>query len=289
MPDATTSVTRICLRCEAHLLLRSNFFYFPPSRPFTFPRPLSTTRSISSTVQHGQEPSRLAKWPRQTRHPFGKLHGRRGRELREEIASLDSISLGTPSKIVVLRDANLDYSKDVMNRDQNIPEGKEYASAKELLEAVSVAKRFIGVDQVKANLESLRPKSNDSLLSQAECNELASKVREGFTNAQLARYMQDIDKTKKLGSRRTATQDSILPGDKIGQTEWKLGLLPGLSQSDTFPTSVSFRKLPRKDQLVMRLFKDYWKIQIREDVESIGQLELGLLPLEMSLLLGDSE
>ncbi|KAI9794541.1 MAG: hypothetical protein M1816_004428 [Peltula sp. TS41687] len=291
MPNATTSVTRICLRCEARIFLRSALspYHLRATRLFTLPRLISTTSSSSSTRQHGEKSSRLAERPSATHHPLGKLRGRRKRELREETASLDSTSLGKPSKIVLLRDANLEYPKEVSKPDQHAPDEKEkgYTSATELLEAVDAAKTLIGFEQVKTNLEQLRPKSDKAVLSQVECNELAEKVREGFTSTQLGRYMHDLDKSRKLASRRETSQESMRHHSQMSQTEWTLGVTRTLDPSITLSNSGNAHKPSKRDGLVSRLFRDYWNIQIREELESIGELELILPPLEMSLLLGD--
>lgn len=299
MPDAATSVARICLRCESRLLLRPNSSQIPPGRLFTVTRRLSSKESSIFTGQHGEESSKPAEIPRLTRYPRRNIYGPRGQKIQEDVASLAAVSLGTPSEIVVLRDANLDdrEGRKKPHLDNSVEKGKgnEYASAQTLFESINAEKHFLVAEAVKTNLELLRPETDEALLSRAECDELANQVRAGFTSAQLAQYMHDIDNAGTLPSGRDASHHSIPPHKPrvkaalIGQAKLKLEGASVLVSAAPLPTLDNSRRLPRKDELVSRLLRDYWKIQIKEDIESIGEWELEVPPLEMSLLLVDGE
>lgn len=204
----------------------------------------------------------------------------------------EEIVVGSPSEVVILRDANLDHPK--IRRRAPARQSSAVGSAQELQKDINAAIGIPTFAEVRSNLEKLRPRVPNTVLSEAECDELAKRLHDGFTMAQLEGYLGSLPESMPVTESTELSEvqdDNEQEPALIKQSPWKLGLTSitkrrgSLSaHEDTFKSSVE----ARKKRLIALLLRKYWKVQTKEDVESTGELELTLPPLEMSLLLGDS-
>ena len=290
MPNAGISNARICLRCEARLILsRKARFVASSDRPRGVLQPFATTARSFQVADH-QLPRIPVRRPSPIHHPLGRLHGPPGHELREDIASLDTPSLGKPSEVVVLRDANLDAS----TVQRKLSKDERYSSAQELLASIKAEKGLLTYEDVKTNMDRLRPRLDELVLSKAEFDELANKVRDGFTTVQMLRYLDGFKKAEELVSRSDVGDSGDVRHDGDGemliqQTEWRPGTTPFNQDEQGRPKLEKPRYRSRKEKLASRVLRNCWKVQIEEVVESMGELELTLSPLGISLLLRDGK
>jgi hypothetical protein len=206
-------------------------------------------------------------------HPFGKLHGFRGRELREKHSVLDVDTLGTKSEVIVLRDAGLLF--------RSRPEIEEVtAEPVDILERVNAERGLPSWAEIVHNIDELRPTTQ--VLSTEEFKSVERMLHDGFTSSQLMKYMEGFE---------TALKESDVESKGGQQYDlWTLGWMPGISETsnafdeDALRGYISEAYTP-KQRLVLQLLRLCWNVEVAEVIEDMGEIELHLNNLELELLI----
>ncbi|KAI9703655.1 MAG: hypothetical protein M1836_007425 [Candelina mexicana] len=216
-------------------------------------------------------------------HPLGRLRGSRGNYVREQSASLDALSLGVPSEVIILRDAKIDRSSTPKPTGEDEVVGS--LSAAEIVSSFEAEKELISPEEINNNIDKHRPANTKKVLRRSDFNDLAKELHDGFTFSQLSHYLENLEFNEKLRAVRSSlgpkpTEEPAV----LERSAWTIGVTPFAEHKfDTgcYNDSVD---LTRKENLAVRVLRDGWDIKIKEEIESIGELELRLRPQKLSLL-----
>ncbi|KAI9817629.1 MAG: hypothetical protein M1832_004633 [Thelocarpon impressellum] len=107
------------------------------------------------------------------------------------MVTLDAPSLGQPSDVIILRDAALRHRHKPVALPAD--ESSTNITAHNLLASMNSEGGLIGEEEVKANIDKIRPTSPGKSLSQREFEMLKKALSDGFTSHQLARVTADKD------------------------------------------------------------------------------------------------
>jgi hypothetical protein len=218
---------------------------------------------------------------RLTEHPLGRLHGFRGRKVREQAVGLGVDTLGTEAKVIVLRDAGVRYSPR--------PEIEELKGGKavDILAQLDAERGLIGQAEVEKNIEELKPKDFPKPITWDELQVIEQQLVHGFTVSQLVRYIGSFEERQKakILSDVGKTQKKY-PGPIVEESKW----MPGISENgEEFEESLlrgyGSAAFTPKQRLVLQLLRQCWHLEVREVIESIGEIELKMGSAELELLL----
>ena len=166
----------------------------------------------------------------------------------------------------------------------------------DLAESLNAERGPVDMKMVMKNLDGLRPPPSRQVMSRENYELLTISVRNGFTTAQLACYVKDWMVAQRTGDHikpfavAAPPQSRSDPSSAVVLVPWKAGVTPfaaGHMLSTKADLGGRQRRSP-KDRLVLRLLRDCWEIRTLEDDEQVGQLQLILPSVELSLLLDDS-
>ena len=278
-----TPLKTICLRCQLRLSRRV--------RPFLARRHFQRAATARQTFKlpENEEPGKRKNNNGRSKSRRQKLYGQAGDQRVEDTAKLSIDSLGKPSEVIVLRDADSDRKpkrplwRSVMLKDDS---RKKSLSQEKIVEIVNSEGVAPDQKQINANIESLREhmgEGRDSpiFVSKSEYDDLYGILYKGYTVEQLAAYMQKTRPERVVSSMR-------VPGDSVFQhrTIWRTGRSPSserLPVEETQPTNVTEQKSP-KGALVTRLMQDHWRVHVHENEDIAGEVELGVSSWQLSLL-----
>lgn len=222
---------------------------------------------------------------RLTEHPLGRLHGFRGRKVREQAVGLGVDTLGTEAKVIVLRDAGVHYSPR--------PEIEELkgGEAVDILAQLDAERGLIGQGEVEKNIDELKPKDPQKPITWDELQVIEQQLVNGFTVSQLVRYIGsfEVRQKTKIPSNVGKTQREC-QGPIIEETNW----MPGISENgEEFDKSLlrgyGSDAFTPKQRLVVQLLRQCWHLEVREVIESTGEVELKMGSAELELLLSMSQ
>ncbi|KAI9849424.1 MAG: hypothetical protein M1837_004043 [Sclerophora amabilis] len=271
MFSSGSSSFRICLRCQARLSLSHH------RRRAQGATPLQIFRSNSSEPAdeefRGQRDGRYL-------YPLGKLRRMRGRSLRESTTGLETLSLGEPSNVVVLREEQHDPRSQRAPPTGNDENDDSAVTANQLLESAYAERGLLGEVEVNANIDELRPFVQDDVLPDAKFQKLEEQLYEGFTRWQLIQYAEDYPTHR--GSRRDKSERDLSHSTPFVQSRWTRGIT-SFSESTSSSSMSSSEKTKRK--AIMRIMRGHWNLMTAQDSQGPGELEIFVLPQVMSLLL----
>lgn len=222
------------------------------------------------------------------------VYGRPGRQVVGESIPLNIERLGAPSDVIVLRD-DLPWSPDHVQR-QRAPTLRPYDQDMDILAAVKAETGMVMQSEVNTNIEELRPQTREKLLSESEFWRIGKMIENGFTNSQLQAYIRDHLKKEAEGGGGQKVSDPLGEQKKQGVTgSTGNGLI---SQTDWYPNTTErdkpFDKHPlrgyvtiqhnTKQRLVLHILRSCWKFEVKEVVESIGELEMQINEPEFNVL-----
>ena len=218
---------------------------------------------------------------RLTEHPLGRLHGFRGRKVREQAVGLGVDTLGAEAKVIVLRDAGIYYSPR--------PEIEELkgGEAVDILAQLDAERGLIGQAEVEKNIEELKPKDPQKPITWDELQVIEQQLVNGFTVSQLVRYIGSFEERRKVrGLSDVVKTQKKYPGPIIEESQW----MPGKSENgEEFEESLlrgyGSDAFTPKQRLVLQLLRQCWHLEVREVIESIGEVELKIGGAELELLL----
>ena len=300
----------ICLRCQARIAAKTSFHHSSApthlaGRSFHQTRRQLENQEIAYDegqhdelpVDHGPDSAEGA--PARSRH--------RGRSFRRlnvnqwEVA-LGVDALGKPAQIRIVKDASPQRSKE---KETQVENKADDADAKllreEFLDALATEKNKVNTAVVYEHIEAIRSKflvERDSSKIPETLRELVAKqLQDGFTVAQLKRYIKDHP------SRMPSAADNLEQAysSKIyTRSKWTSGVssFPGEALKRLEDTELQARnKQPfklyanssRKERLVETILHELWGIRSRIDREVDGELDISIAGPQFEVLFRNSK
>jgi hypothetical protein len=224
-------------------------------------------------------------------YPHGRLRGKRGREVREAAAALPVNSLGQPAEVIILRDAAIEQPDETEPQptvDTEKPSTK--LSKKDILAALARGEEPLSSSDIDRQIEKLRPKAPEDqqdglIVSRVKFEELRGALINGFTMRQLQEYSARNQPPASLD-----TESEM----ESGVSPWRRGITP----IDTRLSKVKFWTSPNveiktkqnlKLKIATKLIRHVWQIDIAEDLNAIGELEILTSQKKFALLQVDGK
>lgn len=211
--------------------------------------------------------------PKVSQYPLGRLHVRR--KLREKAVPLGLETLGSEARVIVLRDADVQFSP---RPEMEALEGEPV----DILARLDAERGLIGQAEVEQNIEELRPDEDKRVVTWEELKAVEQQLLSGFTTNQLVRYIGNFEQQQKA---QRAREDGQAEGF-VRKTLW----MPGISDTgDHFEESLmrgyGSDAFTSKQRLVLQLLRHCWQLEVRELVDTIGEVEVEIRPMELELLI----
>jgi hypothetical protein len=272
----------VCLRCELQLAR---------SRTSSLARQSSKSAFSTSARRHDAadepQPVTPGEAPAESDTPKKSLrisreYIRKGKFVRQRKAKLGMTRMDEDADVLVLNEA------PVEEPEKKEPEVLEPISVPDILSSLQRDSAPATQEDVIKQLEGLRPVRGDpdepQYVATAEFVKLVAALTRGFTTPQLSDYYSTAKSIKKetvykvvkatvKATKRsewhptTTNIEKRLPGVEV--------VKPGKKQK---PKSI------RKATLVDKILRDAWKLEIVEELEASGELELKLKEWELKLL-----
>lgn len=214
-----------------------------------------------------------------TEYPLGRFYGFRGPRLKENVAELNVKSLGEPAEVIVLQDTGFRFHPP--------PEIEELKTTEkvDILARLDAEKGLIGQADVEKSIEGFRPKSK--IITWDELQSIQRQLVTGFTTSQLTIYTQAFERRKKDQEEKHEVEPSKkLVGAILRKTVW----VPGISETgEEFDEDVlrgyGLEALTPKLRLVLRMLHQCWQLEVKDVIESIGEVEFEIRSEELDLLI----
>lgn len=236
------------------------------------------------------------------------------RRLRGDATKLDVEALGEPAEILILRDWHIwrrAYEQPNQEEEElqlKEPEVEEPLSTSDILDTLAAERGIIDSDGVCQNIQSLKESwlsklgGTRTLPTDAQYNELAKALHNGFTIPQLETYLTStkvFDRPQPESVQRQYSSASCILYPWIpGSTPFPAGALSRLSSTD--PTTVKYQaglvpgaakedlRLTGKQAVVGTILRRAWSLQTKEELQSMGELDMQIQPLPLDILLNHS-
>lgn len=272
----------VCLRCELKL-----------ARPRTsaHPRPPSSANFSSSARRHdaadeaqtlppSEPPAKEDAAKRSLR--ISKEYIRKGKIVRQRKAKLGMRRMDEDADVLVLNTASVHEE-----REKTEPEVIEPISVPDILSSLQQDSAPATQEDVEKQLESLRPTRGNpdepQYITTVDFVKLVAALTRGFTTPQLKGYYSTATKTKKskvIKLLEQATQATKRSNWHPTTTDIKTRL-PGVEPSvgkHAKPRSL------RKATLVDKILRDVWKLELLEELEASGELEIRFSQWQLKIL-----
>lgn len=235
------------------------------------------------------------------------------RRLRGDSTKLDALALGQQAEILILRDWHVKkwaYEQPTQEEEGLLkkPEVEKSLSPSEILDTIAAERGIIDSDGICQNIQNLKETwlsklgGPHALPTDAQYNELAKALHDGFTVAQLEAYIASIKlfDRPQPGSfqQRYSSGDCLLFPWTPGSTHFPAGALSRLNS--TYPIAVKYQAglvpgaakedltLTRKQVVVGTILRRAWSLRTKEELQSTGELDMQIQPLHLDLLLNHS-
>ncbi|KAL2180784.1 mitochondrial inner-membrane-bound regulator-domain-containing protein [Thermothelomyces heterothallicus CBS 202.75] len=292
--ELTRGAGFVCLRCRLQL---AGARKRPPFAAAAFPSSRTAQRSIgthdrpsntepkSDTVRRDE--SSTVSWPspapppRRPR-PHERTYTSRGQIVTPEQEGLDVAMLGKPGSAIVLRE------KRTRKKKRQLAELKPDSDAPET--HVDPASLLVDEDaaadseDVLLNIHELRPKDK-RILSDKAFTQLRDTLVDGFTNAQLTRYVREYEAIQQLNQEDThedAAQE--LPPWVLEHQPWTPISENGVDVVEPHLAGYITKGMAPKARLAVRLMRNCWDLCSQSVLDRDGYLSLRLRDVEFSLL-----
>ncbi|KAH6633560.1 mitochondrial inner-membrane-bound regulator-domain-containing protein [Boeremia exigua] len=271
----------VCLRCELK---------FARPRTSALPRQSSHASFSSSTRRHdgADEPQQLPP----SEPPAEDIAAKRATWITKEYMRKGKIVKHRKAKLGMKR---MDEDADVLVLNE-APVREETTEEPEVLEPISVPDFRSSLQQdstpatqedVEKQLESLRPargsRDEPQYVTTAGFVQLVAALTKGFTTQQLSGYYSTTKSIKKNAVYK-AVQATV---QATKRSEWHPTTtdikkrLPGV---ETVTGKKQKPKSIRKATLVDKILRDVWNLELLEELEAPGELELRLKEWQLKLL-----
>ncbi|KAL1628127.1 hypothetical protein SLS56_005947 [Neofusicoccum ribis] len=252
--------------------------------------PLAPTirRRLSTSPKYEPKPLPVSSIPSGPR-----IRGRKGKKLRETSAPLQRSYLGVGSEVLILRDViEPETNEEVEDNDpaDDTDAAKRRREIREALEA-SIAKQQAVSNQEEVNeqINKLRPVSPDgpfypAFVTRQDSKALRKALRDGYNVAQLRRYASVEEGFQQL---RELKREEKAEGGLLWKSAWQEGTSPMEQRLPEAATTVVPVEKMTKVNLVDRIVRDIWDVNVIEDNEALGEIEVKLEPWQLDLLMPD--
>lgn len=305
----------VCLRCRLRLQLR--LARQSHHRPFLSIQQASQfSSSRNAQLRIIRETQRLrpqrndikpkAAVPKYS-YPLGRIRGKKEAPLREGTVPLPIDSLGEPSQVIILKDAGIKpppkpseagvekgLAGDISSHNRpGHPNKGTKPGQDEILRAITEQNNILGPEEVNKQIEGLKPGQGGSrggrlVLPKDEFDTRASILHDGFTTTQLLGYLDRG--TGRAGTVDERKQQELAPTEqdekgavhRVSRSSWTPGVRPvpqGAQSTAQRPHS------PKKVRIIDKILRINWKIDVLEEIESPGELDIsGVQRWQMRLL-----
>lgn len=280
----------ICLRCQARALLRADQPLVP--RP-NWPRSrFHTSNPVSEEDQILPEPRSAGNLElKRRRHGYrsvyirGKLRGKKGREVRDDAATLPVNALGQPAEVIILRDAPSEQEQDAKASSTLEPSKRSspQLSEQEIIASLAEEKEDSWREKVDQRIQKLRPKNagdekSTPSISRQEYKALQRELVDGFTSQQLRDFLR---------RNQPDTPSSTAAQQVPGLAPWRPGTTPIGQKLSQGSIQVEGLAHGPKQKIVARILRELWHIDIAEEISCNGELEFAIPRNHMSLFIAN--
>ncbi|KAI8936595.1 hypothetical protein NX059_006997 [Plenodomus lindquistii] len=293
----------VCLRCEVQLARRSlPRFAHHTSQP-----------KFSTSARHGNDEA--AQYPQDAlsqleppplkitkeKEPLDRTRRHKGKTIRETSARLGGIkTLGDDAEILVLREVAESAEEAAAKQAENAPTEMPRIDVPDIAASVEEESKPLSLREIHQQIEALRPAiqgdpDEPQYVSQATFLKLNKLLMTGFTLHQLSGFYSIAKNVKlQLWPKEVINRlkgDKGTPRNPTRRSDWQPGTtkiehrLPGLD------VTLRSKKQPVSKQLLVdRILRDCWKMELLEEIEAPGEIELSLQPWQIMLLnVGESD
>ena len=276
----------VCLRCELKL-----------ARPrISALASQSSHASFSTSVRRhdgADEPQTLtpseAPVPKRDRKIDGKdsvriskEYTQKGRVIRHRKAKLGMKRMDEDAHVLVLNDAPMHNKSEPKE-----PEVLEPISVPDILSSLEQDSAPATQEDVEKQLESLRPNRGNpdepQYVTTADFVKLVAALTRGFTSPQLSGYYSTAKSIKK-GSVYKVVKATVQATKRSQWYPTTTNIEKRLPDVEATSRKKQKTKSIRKATLVDKILRDVWKLELLEELEAPGELELRLKEWQLKLL-----
>lgn len=212
-----------------------------------------------------------------TRHlyPQGRVVGRAGRQQRETFEPLAIDSLGRRSEVVVFRDIGSASQPPDLSHDDSATLDLADNAAQEQASLELDGDYQVTERELFASIEATRPLL--ASLEREEFDELVKKISRSYSKSQLKRYFE-ANSAPTVSS--PAANDSV---DTPTVSGWSKGTSELSQRLSTDSRHADRLTLP---QLAEHIIRDIWGTSLHQELQEIGELELGLTSTQYDFMAG---
>ncbi|KAL2142456.1 hypothetical protein VTI28DRAFT_1165 [Corynascus sepedonium] len=211
--------------------------------------------------------------------PQERTYTSRGQIVAPEQEGLDIDMLGKPGSAIVLRE------KRTRKKKRQLAELKLDAAAPEtqvdpasLLADDNAAAES---EDILVNIHELRPKDK-RILSDKEFTQLKNTLVDGFTSAQLTRYIREYETIRQLSQEDDHTPE--LPAWVLEHQPWVPTAVNRVEGVEANLVGYITKGMAPKSRLAVRLMRNCWDLSNQLVLDRDGYLSLRLRDVEFSLL-----
>ncbi|KAL2149977.1 hypothetical protein VTH82DRAFT_7653 [Thermothelomyces myriococcoides] len=234
-------------------------------------------RSESSTASW-PPPAPPPRWLR----PRERTYTSRGHIVTPERRGLDIAMLGKPGSAIVLREKRPRKKRPLppeLKSESDSP--GTHVDPASLLADKDAA---VNSEDILLNIHELRPK-DERILSDKAFTQLRDNLVNGFTNAQLTRYVREYEEIKQLDLEETHEHPvEEFPPWVLEHQPWAPILEDGLEGVDPRLAGYITKGMTPKVRLAVRLMRNCWNLCNQSVLDKDGYLCLRLRDVEFSLL-----
>ena len=278
----------VCLRCELKL-----------ARPRISPLASQSSHASFSTSARRQDGADETQTQTQTLTPseahvpkgdresdgkesvlISKEYTRQGRLHRK--AKLGMKRMDEDADVLVLNDAPMRNESEPKE-----PEVLEPISVPDIISSLEHDSAPATQEDVEKQLESLRPSSGNpdepQYVTTADFVKLVAALTRGFTSAQLSGYYSTAKSIKK-GSVYKVVKATVRATKRSQWYPTTTNIEKRLPDVEATSGKKQKTKSIRKATLVDKILRDVWKLELLEELEAPGELELRLKDWQLKLL-----
>ena len=236
------------------------------------------------------------------------------RRVRGDSAKLEVETLGQPAEILMLRDWHIkkrgDQSMSAAEEPpDNESEVEKTLSPAELLDTVAAERGVTDSEAVSQNIQdfkdswSSRLEGSQSLPTDAQYNKLAKALNDGFTLFQLQTYLESTKPFHRPQDESLQAENSAAPCTLSawvpGSTSFPEGALSRLNSATATTTRYEaglvpgavreYLQLTPKQAVVGTILRRGWNLRTKEELQSMGELDMRFQPEHLDLLLNHSK
>jgi hypothetical protein len=206
------------------------------------------------------------------------LYTSRGHIVAPEHEGLSVDILGKPGSAIVLREKRALAKKRGLLKLASEPTANAPVDPTSLLSDEDTAETS---DDALLNIHELQPKGT-RILSDKQFNKLKNTLVEGFTNAQLAHYIGEYQRIRRLTQEDEPVSE--VPPWVVETRTW-VPFVPGaVGAVDPLLEGYITKAMTPKKRLAVRIMRECWDVSNQKVLERDGCLDIRLRDAEFSLL-----